>query len=103
MSHLLGPVPSRRLGRSLGVDLVPRKTCPYDCIYCEVGPTTRQTIERLDYQADEIMAELAAYLHQGPPPLDYITLAGSGEPTLNLGLGGLFATSRPSPAPRWRF
>ena len=87
MSHLFGPVPSRRLGRSLGVDLVPRKTCPYDCIYCEVGPTTRQTIERLDYQADEIMAELAAYLHQGPPPLDYITLAGSGEPTLNLGLG----------------
>ncbi|MFI5331577.1 MAG: radical SAM protein [Desulfobaccales bacterium] len=87
MSHLFGPVPSRRLGRSLGVDLVPRKTCPYDCIYCEVGPTTRQTITRLDYQADEIMAELAAYLHQGPPPLDYITLAGSGEPTLNLGLG----------------
>ena len=60
MSHLFGPVPSRRLGRSLGVDLVPRKTCPYDCIYCEVGPTTRQTIERLDYQADEIMAELIA-------------------------------------------
>ena len=87
MSHLFGPVPSRRLGRSLGVDLVPRKTCPYDCIYCEVGPTTRQTITRLDYQADEIMAELTAYLHQGPPPLDYITLAGSGEPTLNLGLG----------------
>ena len=87
MSHLFGPVPSRRLGRSLGVDLVPRKTCPYDCIYCEVGPTTRKTITRLDYQADEIMAELAAYLHQGPPPLDYITLAGSGEPTLNLGLG----------------
>ena len=87
MSHLFGPVPSRRLGRSLGVDLVPRKTCPYDCIYCEVGPTTQKTITRLDYQADEIMAELAAYLHQGPPPLDYITLAGSGEPTLNLGLG----------------
>ncbi|MCL4501948.1 MAG: radical SAM protein [Deltaproteobacteria bacterium] len=87
MSHLFGPVPSRRLGRSLGVDLVPRKTCPYDCIYCEVGPTTRKTSKRLDYQADEILAELAAYLHEGPPPLDYITLAGSGEPTLNLGLG----------------
>ncbi len=87
MSHLFGPVPSRRLGRSLGVDLVPRKTCPFDCIYCEVGPTTNQTITRLDYQAEAILTELAAYLRQGPPPLDFITLAGSGEPTLNLGLG----------------
>ena len=87
MSHLFGPVPSRRLGRSLGVDLIPRKTCPFDCIYCEVGPTTNQTETRLDYQADAILAELAAYVRQGPPELDYITLAGSGEPTLNLGLG----------------
>ena len=89
MSHLFGPVPSRRLGRSLGVDLVPRKTCPFDCIYCEVGPTTNQTPTRLDYQAEAILAELAAYLRQGPPPLDFITLAGSGEPTLNLGLGNI--------------
>ena len=87
MSHLFGPVPSRRLGRSIGVDLVPRKTCPFDCIYCEVGPTTNQTETRLDYQADAILTELAAYVRQGPPELDYITLAGSGEPTLNLGLG----------------
>lgn len=87
MSHLFGPVPSRRLGRSLGVDLVPRKTCPFDCIYCEVGPTTNQTETRLEYQAEAILAELAAYLDQGPPQLDYITLAGSGEPTLNLDLG----------------
>jgi wyosine [tRNA(Phe)-imidazoG37] synthetase (radical SAM superfamily) len=86
MSHLFGPVPSRRLGRSLGVDLVPRKTCPFDCIYCEVGPTTNQTETRLDYQAEAILAELAAYVRQGPE-LDFITLAGSGEPTLNLGLG----------------
>ena len=86
MTYLFGPVPSRRLGRSLGVDLIPRKTCPFDCIYCEVGPTTRKTSHRLDYQAEAIMAELAAYLRQGPP-LDYITLTGSGEPTLNLGLG----------------
>jgi len=85
-SHIFGPVPSRRLGRSLGVDLVPRKTCPFDCIYCEVGPTTKKTIKRLDYQVDEILAELSALFKQGPPPLDYITLAGSGEPTLNLGL-----------------
>src|SRR5512143_190035 len=89
MAYLFGPVPSRRLGRSLGVDLIPRKTCPFDCIYCEVGPTTKKTVQREDYQEDEIMAELAAYLRQGPPPLDYITLAGSGEPTLNLGLGDI--------------
>jgi wyosine [tRNA(Phe)-imidazoG37] synthetase (radical SAM superfamily) len=87
MSHLFGPVPSRRLGRSLGVDLIPRKTCPFDCIYCEVGRTTDKTVARLDYQAEAIMAELAAYLRQGPPELDYITLAGSGEPTLNLAAG----------------
>jgi wyosine [tRNA(Phe)-imidazoG37] synthetase (radical SAM superfamily) len=91
MIHLFGPVPSRRLGRSLGVDLVPRKTCPFDCIYCEVGPTTQQTVTRLDYEAQAIMAELAAYLRQGPPELDYITLAGSGEPTLNRGLGDIIS------------
>lgn len=86
MTYLFGPVPSRRLGRSLGVDLIPRKTCPYDCIYCEVGPTTCKTLTRLDYQAEAIIAELAAYLERGGQELDFITLAGSGEPTLNLGL-----------------
>ncbi len=86
MIYLFGPVPSRRLGRSLGVDLIPRKTCPYDCIYCEVGPTTCKTLTRLDYQAEAIIAELAAYLERGGQEVDFITLAGSGEPTLNLGL-----------------
>ncbi|MGB7911008.1 MAG: radical SAM protein, partial [Desulfobaccales bacterium] len=88
-SHLFGPVPSRRLGRSLGVDLVPRKTCPFDCIYCEVGPTSNQTETRLDYGAEAIVAELTAYLEGGAPELDFITLAGSGEPTLNRGLGSI--------------
>ena len=88
-SHLFGPVPSRRLGRSLGVDLTPRKTCPFDCIYCEVGPTSRQTDTRFEYAAEAIMTELCAYLEGGAPQLDFITLAGSGEPTLNLGLGGI--------------
>ena len=87
MSHLFGPVPSRRLGRSLGVDLIPRKTCPFDCIYCEVGRTTDKTVARQEYREEAILAELSDYLRQGPPELDYITLAGSGEPTLNLGLG----------------
>jgi len=88
-SHLFGPVPSRRLGRSLGVDLIPRKTCPFDCIYCEVGPTSHQTETRFDYEAEAIVAELSAYLEGSAPELDFITLAGSGEPTLNQGMGGI--------------
>jgi wyosine [tRNA(Phe)-imidazoG37] synthetase (radical SAM superfamily) len=87
MAHLFGPVPSRRLGRSLGVDLIPPKTCPYNCIYCEVGPTTRQTGERFSYQADAILAEMAEYLQDPGVKPDFITLAGSGEPTLNRDLG----------------
>ena len=86
MTYLFGPVPSRRLGRSLGVDLIPRKTCPYDCLYCEVGPTTRQTLKRKDYHTQAIIQELQDYLKSPAAELDYITLAGSGEPTLNLGL-----------------
>jgi len=87
MAHLFGPVPSRRLGRSLGVDLIPPKTCPYDCIYCEVGPTTRQTRRRFAYRTDAIIGELTECLRDPAPAPDVITLAGSGEPTLNLGLG----------------
>ena len=88
-SHVYGPVPSRRLGRSLGVDLVPFKTCTYDCIYCHLGRTTNKTVERKDYVGiDEVLSELEARLDGGPPP-DYISLAGSGEPTLNLRIGDL--------------
>jgi wyosine [tRNA(Phe)-imidazoG37] synthetase (radical SAM superfamily) len=87
MAHLFGPVPSRRLGRSLGVDLIPPKTCPYNCIYCEVGPTTCQSRERFSYQTEAIIEELADYLKDPGVRPDVITLAGSGEPTLNLGLG----------------
>lgn len=86
MAHLFGPVPSRRLGRSLGVDLIPPKTCPYDCLYCEVGPTTHQTLARRDYGTDAIIQELKDHLSHPKMELDFITLAGSGEPTLNLGL-----------------
>jgi wyosine [tRNA(Phe)-imidazoG37] synthetase (radical SAM superfamily) len=87
MAHLFGPVPSRRLGRSLGVDLIPPKTCPYNCIYCEVGPTTCRSQERFYYQAEAIIEEMTDYLQAPGVRPDVITLAGSGEPTLNLGLG----------------
>ena len=80
MRHIFGPVPSRRLGRSLGVDLVPFKTCTYDCIYCQLGRTTHKTVDRREWvPMDEVLAELKAALSTRP---DYITLSGSGEPTL---------------------
>jgi wyosine [tRNA(Phe)-imidazoG37] synthetase (radical SAM superfamily) len=81
--YVYGPVPSRRLGRSLGVDLVPYKVCSYDCIYCQLGRTTNKTIERKPYiPAAAILAQVCQKL-QGGVSADYITLAGSGEPTLN--------------------
>ncbi|KPK50566.1 MAG: radical SAM protein [Planctomycetes bacterium SM23_25] len=80
--HVFGPVPSRRLGRSLGVDLVPLKTCTYDCIYCQLGRTTNKTVERREYvPLEEVLTELRLRLEAGPTP-DYVTLSGSGEPTL---------------------
>jgi wyosine [tRNA(Phe)-imidazoG37] synthetase (radical SAM superfamily) len=87
--YVYGPVASRRLGRSLGVDLVPFKTCTYDCIYCQLGRTTHKTIKRKEYvSVDKVLAELERKLGAGPAP-DYISLAGSGEPTLNFGIGDL--------------
>ncbi|MEA2095587.1 MAG: radical SAM protein [Candidatus Cloacimonadota bacterium] len=87
MKYLFGPVPSRRLGISLGVDLVPHKVCSLNCIYCEVGRTTNLTIERKEYiPINEVIAELQNYLDQ-KPELDFVTFSGQGEPTLNSGLG----------------
>ncbi|MCD4818562.1 MAG: radical SAM protein [Candidatus Cloacimonetes bacterium] len=87
MKYLFGPVPSRRLGISLGVDLVPHKVCSLNCIYCEVGRTTNLTIERKEYiPINEVINELKEYLNQ-KPELDFITFSGQGEPTLNSGLG----------------
>ena len=82
MSYVFGPVPSRRLGLSLGVDLIPPKTCTYDCLYCEVGRTTCHTIETSPLVSlQKISDELETALSKNRP--DTITLAGSGEPTLN--------------------
>lgn len=91
MKYLFGPVPSRRLGRSLGVDVIPYKTCTYDCIYCQLGTTTRLTVEREAFvPVGAVLNELDAALGKGAPP-DYITLSGSGEPTLYAELGPLIA------------
>ena len=92
--YTFGPVPSRRLGRSLGVDLVPFKTCTYDCIYCQLGRTTCKTTERRAYApVSEILAEVESRLKVETSP-DYITLSGSGEPTLHSDIGGIIAGIR---------
>ena len=85
--YLFGPVPSRRLGMSLGVDLVPHKVCSLNCIYCECGPTTKLTLDRKEYILyDKVIKELDHYFNNNPAP-DYITFSGSGEPTLNSRIG----------------
>lgn len=85
--YLFGPVPSRRLGMSLGVDLIPHKICTLNCIYCECGPTTKLTLERKEYVPyDDVVKELNNYFSDNPDS-DYITFSGSGEPTLNSRIG----------------
>ncbi len=85
--YVFGPVASRRLGISLGVDLVRPKICSLDCIYCEAKATTDLTIERKEYvPISAVIAELDAVLKE-KPEIDWITFSGSGEPTLNSGLG----------------
>jgi len=87
--YLYGPVPSRRLGCSLGVDIVPLKICTLDCIYCQLGRSSIKTVERREYvSTDAVLAELTDKIENGLDA-DYITIAGSGEPTLNSHLGKL--------------
>lgn len=93
MSRIFGPVPSRRLGRSLGVDVVPYKTCTFDCIYCECGATTDLTCKRREFfPIEEIIDELNDSLAGITDPPDVITLSGAGEPTLYSRLGELTDT-----------
>jgi wyosine [tRNA(Phe)-imidazoG37] synthetase (radical SAM superfamily) len=88
---LFGPLNSRRLGLSLGIDIIPPKTCPLNCIYCEVGRTTRLTLLRKEYvPSEEVVKEVGDAL-KGFPHLDHITFSGSGEPTLNSALGSMIA------------
>jgi wyosine [tRNA(Phe)-imidazoG37] synthetase (radical SAM superfamily) len=82
--YLYGPVPSRRLGRSLGIDLVPHKVCSYDCIYCQVGKTTAKTLTRKEYvPKEEVLEEIKAFLLKENSSIDHLSLSGSGEPTLH--------------------
>ena len=92
--RVFGPVPSRRLGISLGVDIIPFKTCSLDCLYCECGRTTELTAERRRFFAPHLLLEELAAVLPAMPGLDYITFSGSGEPTLNSDLGALIVAIR---------
>ena len=87
MQYLFGPVPSRRLGRSLGIDLTPFKTCTEDCAFCQLGRTTIKTNQRSEYVPTiDVLAELCRWQQKGGTA-DYVTLSGMGEPTLHTRFG----------------
>jgi wyosine [tRNA(Phe)-imidazoG37] synthetase (radical SAM superfamily) len=91
MKYVFGPVPSRRLGQSLGIDTIPLKTCNWNCVYCQLGRTVPLTNERREYiPREEILGEVEEALaaHQ-PDEIDWITFVGSGEPILHSGMGWL--------------
>lgn len=96
MNYIYGPIPSRRLGQSLGVDPIPLKTCNWNCIYCQLGRTAPLTNERREYVPREtLIRELAEVLAaHAPGEIDYITFVGSGEPTLHVGLGWMIRQTK---------
>jgi wyosine [tRNA(Phe)-imidazoG37] synthetase (radical SAM superfamily) len=84
-----GPVPSRRLGFSLGVDILPFKTCTLDCVYCQLGSSSRTTVRRKAFfDPLDVLDQVRAAIASGAR-IDHITLSGSGEPTLNRSIGGI--------------
>lgn len=96
---VFGPVQSRRLGVSLGIDLLPFKTCSMDCVYCECGATTNLTLKRAEYvPTEQVLAELDEKIASGVKP-DYITFSGAGEPTLHTGIGRIISHIKAKHAP----
>jgi len=88
MKYVFGPVPSRRLGSSLGVNNIPMKYCSYSCVYCQVGKTTNLTVERRSfYDPSEVVAEVVSAVESYQGKIDYITFVPDGEPTLDMSLG----------------
>lgn len=89
MNYIYGPIPSRRLGVSLGISPIPKKTCNYSCIYCQLGRTNHMTNSRkMFYKAEDILSEFKEFLKTGIY-FDVVSIVGEGEPTLYLGLGEL--------------
>jgi len=96
MKYIYGPIHSRRLGLSLGLSLTPHKTCSFDCVYCQLGRTSVHSRERKQYfTAEEVLGEVNSWIANNPEQakiLDYITISGSGEPTLNSDIGELIGS-----------
>lgn len=94
-----GPVPSRRLGRSIGINNIPAKFCSYSCAYCQVGPTSRRQIERQNFfQPEQILREVEGHLEklrEAGEPVDYLTFVSNGEPSLDTNLGREIHALRP--------
>jgi wyosine [tRNA(Phe)-imidazoG37] synthetase (radical SAM superfamily) len=89
LKYVFGPVPSRRLGQSLGIDTIPLKTCNWNCVYCQLGRTQPLVNERKDYYPpEEILGEVREVLasHKAGE-IDWVTFVGSGEPTLHASIG----------------
>lgn len=90
MAYVFGPVHARRLGRSLGVDLVPQKTCNWNCVYCQLGRTVPVTNVRREYRCTQILlSNIRKALRNCREEIDWITFVGSGEPTLHIDIGRL--------------
>ncbi len=91
MKYVFGPVPSRRLGQSLGIDTIPHKTCNWNCVYCQLGRSKPMIGERREYiPQEDILAEVKETLASAKKDsIDWITFVGSGEPTLHSGIGWL--------------
>ncbi|HAP37177.1 MAG TPA: radical SAM protein [Bacteroidetes bacterium] len=91
MSIVFGPIPSRRLGRSLGINNIPPKVCSYSCVYCQIGATDLMSMTRKEfYPPYDIVAEISAVvqqLHEAGKQIDYLTFVPDGEPTLDIHLG----------------
>ena len=88
--YAYGPVPSRRLGRSVGVSPIPEKTCSYSCVYCQLGRTKTLTTKRHSFFPKEaVFADIEKVVRANEGKVDYITFVGDGEPTLSLDLGAL--------------
>jgi wyosine [tRNA(Phe)-imidazoG37] synthetase (radical SAM superfamily) len=102
-SCIFGPVPSRRLGRSLGINNIPAKHCSYSCVYCQVGRTTQSlTVRRPFYPPEQIVQTVAdrlKRLRQQGEPVDYLTFVPDGEPTLDVHLGQIIQRLRPLGVP----
>ena len=95
MNCVFGPVPSRRLGQSLGIDTIPLKTCNWNCVYCQLGRTTPLSNERRTLAPVEVVLDEAeAALRACGGNVDWITFVGSGEPTLHSGLGRMIRETR---------